>query len=220
MVSPYFNHVECKEEQDLYHDLARETIYLGGVEVLYIRVPQLDSEHLDRLFLENRFEELKKANAYVLDMWIANPPNHIEGQELFAKFGFSQAQQCTFYCAVRYFREVFGDETRPEEGSYIFVPRWKNDTFGPEDMWKINSVTVDDETAHALGSPLHFRIHTERAKYTHQQIEDLHIEASDVAAEMLGTIKQGKEVKNDDDILEQLGKDILEFDEKNPFGNP
>lgn len=219
MTSPFFNHVENKPEQDLYHSLARELVFLGGVEVLYIRVAQLDSEHLDRLFLENRFEELKKENAYVLDMWVANPPQHIEGNELFAKFGFSQAQTCNFYVSIRYFKETVGD-FRPEEGSYIFVPKWKYDGFGPEDMWKINHVTVDDETAHALGSPLYFRIHTERAKYTHQNIENQVIDAGDIKDSMLGTIKQGKEVQNDDAVLEDLGKEILEFDEANPFGNP
>lgn len=220
MVSPYFNHIECTEEQDLYHSLGREIIYLSGIEVLYIRVSQLDSEHLDELLLENRFEELKKENATVLDMWVDRPPTHIEGQELFAKFGFSQAQSVTFYCSIRYFKEIFGDEARPEEGSYIFVPRWKNDGFGPEDIWKINNVTVDDEQMHPLGSPIYFRIHTERAKYTYQDIEESHIDATDLNEKMLGTIKQGKEIHNDDETIEELGKEFLVFDEKNPFGAP
>lgn len=218
MTSPYFNHVECTEEQDLYHDLAKELVYLGGIEVLYVKMENLNSEELDRLFLENRFEELRKKNCYVLDMWWDEPPQHIQGDELFAKFGFSTPQTCRFYCAIRYFREEVGDG-RPEEGSYIFTPKWKNDTFGPEDIWKINSVTDAKISSHQLGSPVYFAIDCERAKYSHQDIEDGTMQLSDIKDTMSGELGP-EDALEDSDILEEFGKDFLDFDENNPFGMP
>lgn len=218
MVSPYFNHVECTEEQDLYHDLARELIYLAGIEVVYVKVNNLNSEHLDKLFLENRFEELKKENCYFLDMWWDNPPEHVMGEEMFAKFGFSEMQTCRFHCAIRYFQEVTGD-WRPEEGSYIFIPKWKNDGFGPEDVWKINFVDENRLSEHSMGSPLYYSIDCERARFTHQSIENDNIN--------LGELKEGKDgdikpmdMEEDNTFLEDMGKDYLEFDENNPFGMP
>ena len=225
MVSPYFNHVECEEEQNLYHDLANELVYLGGIEVLYISVENLESIHLDKLFLENRFEELKKENAVVLDMYCENPPANKEGDELMAKFGFSQPETCKFLCGVRHFEAHFGKGECPTEGSYIYVPQWKYDPFGANELWRINSVKADDDQFHALGSPVYFQIYTERAKYSHQSISDGEIVASEIKEDMEGGVKPPVADDNlvpidDDDTLQELGREILEFDEKHPFGEP
>lgn len=215
-VSPYFQHVDCKCEQDLFHELAREFVYLAGISVLYIRVKQSDDENFDELFWENRFEVFQSENAKEIEMWINNPEQPLDNADLMAKFGFSQPNSSTYICETRRFNELFGH--RPREGDYIFVPKWES--FGPEDIFRITKVDVADYQLQALGSPVYFFIHTERARFNHQTIENNSINIHNISEKLFGEIKQGKEVQKDNEHIEESGKDCIEFDENNPFGMP
>lgn len=206
-VNSYFDHVTQRNEQDLYHDLAEEMIQLSGIDVQYIKVENLRAENYDPVFGENRFEKL--AGAVTIEMYMKDFEQPLGGDDLYSKFGFTQAHTCTFVAGVRRFGAVMG--MRPREGDYIYIPEW--DYLGPDDIFRITKVDFVDAQWKALGSPVYYFIKCERAKFSHQEVNtgvpDLDEDA--VRKEMMD--------RNDDtDPLEELGKAFIDFSEDNPFG--
>lgn len=206
-VNNYFDHVTQRNEQNLYHDLAEEMIQLSGIDVQYIKVENLRAENYDPVFGENRFEKLN--GSVTIEMYMKDFEQPLGGDDLYSKFGFTQAHTCTFVAGVRRFGDVMG--MRPREGDYIYIPEW--DYLGPDDIFRITKVDFVDAQWKALGSPVYYFIKCERAKFTHQDVDtgipDLDEDA--VRKEMMD--------RNDDtDPLEEFGKAFIDFSEDNPFG--
>lgn len=206
-VNNYFDHVTQRNEQDLYHDLAEEMIQLSGIDVQYIKVENLRAENYDPIFGENRFEKMN--GAVTIEMYMKDFEQPLGGDDLYSKFGFTQAHTCTFVAGVRRFGSVMG--MCPREGDYIYIPEW--DYLGPDDIFRITKVDFVDAQWKALGSPVYYFIKCERAKFSHQEVNtgvpDLDEDA--VRKEMVD--------RNDDtDPLEELGKAFIDFSEDNPFG--
>ena len=206
-VNNYFDHVTQRNEQDLYHDLAEEMIQLSGIDVQYIKVENLRAENYDPVFGENRFEKMN--GAVTIEMYMKDFEQPLGGDDLYSKFGFTQAHTCTFVAGVRRFGAIMG--MRPREGDYIYIPEW--DYLGPDDVFRITKVDFVDAQWKALGSPVYYFIKCERAKFTHQDVDtgisDLDEDA--VRKEMMD--------RNDDtDPLEEFGKAFIDFSEDTPFG--
>lgn len=206
-VNSYFDHVTQRNEQDLYHNLAEEMIQLSGIDVQYIKVENIRTENYDPVFGENRFEKMN--GAVTIEMYMKDFEQPLGGDDLYSKFGFTQAHTCTFVAGVRRFGSVMG--MRPREGDYIYIPEW--DYLGPDDIFRITKVDFVDAQWKALGSPVYYFIKCERAKFSHQEVNtgvpDLDEDA--VRKEMMD--------RNDDtDPLEELGKAFIDFSEDNPFG--
>ena len=206
-VNSYFDHVTQRNEQDLYHDLAEEMIQLSGIDVQYIKVENLRAENYDPVFGENRFEKMN--GAVTIEMYMKDFEQPLGGDDLYSKFGFTQAHTCTFVAGVRRFGAVMG--MRPREGDYIYIPEW--DYLGPDDVFRITKVDFVDAQWKALGSPVYYFIKCERAKFTHQDV-DTGISDLDEDA-----VRQEMMDRNDDtDPLEEFGKAFIDFSEDNPFG--
>lgn len=206
-VNSYFDHVTQRNEQNLYHDLAEEMIQLSGIDVQYIKVENLRSDNYDPVFGENRFEKLN--GAVTIEMYMKDFEQPLGGDDLYSKFGFTQAHTCTFVAGVRRFGDVMG--MRPREGDYIYIPEW--DYLGPDDIFRITKVDFVDAQWKALGSPVYYFIKCERAKFSHQEVN------TDISDLDEDAVRKEMMDRNDDtDPLEEFGKAFIDFSEDNPFG--
>lgn len=207
--NPYFNHVTARNEQDLWHSLAEETVQMAGIDVQYIKADTVQGEHYDDLFGENRFEKLSKA--VTVEMLLKDFEQPYGGEDLYAKFGLSQPHQATFIVAVRRFHKELA--MRPREGDYIFINL--PDVLGPNDIFRIHSVDSKDVQWKALGSPVYYYIKCERAKYAHQEV-DTSVPELDLSAEIHSQV----DANDQTDPLQDLTNMFVDFSEKNPFGEP
>lgn len=212
-VSPYFKHIDASNEQDLYHDLAIEMVQLAGIDVHYIPVEQF-GDNYDEVFGENRFEFLGQST--VIEMYLKDMEQPYVNDDFYAKFGLAQPNACSFLVAIRRFDAEFGH--RPREGDYIYIPTWGK--LGPDDIFRIQKVDVTDYQVMALGSPVYYFIKAERAKYNHQIVQTGESILDDGAAEMLNNNSVVNDTNADNDVIQELSNNFINFDEKNPFGNP
>jgi hypothetical protein len=209
-VSPFFNHISAENEQDLFHDLAAEFVYLSGISVYYIKSDAITDENFDQIFGENRFQTLGEAKE--IEMYLENMETPYGGMgDMFSKFGLTQNQTVTFIVAYRRFEEEFG--MRPREGDYIYIPKWHNR--GPDIIFRISYVEFDKDQFVPTGDPKFYQIKADRARLSHENIETK-LDIVDLGAE-----ERLENVVNDDtDIIEELGDIFINFDEQHPFGRP
>lgn len=209
--NPYFNHTGAVNEQDLYHDLATEMIQLAGMDVRYLKVESINNANYDPILGENRFEELEEAT--IIEMYLKDYEQPYAGDDFYAKFGLSQPHTCTLLVGVRRFMDELGH--RPREGDYVYIP--KTDFLGPDDLFRIHKVDFVDAQWKALGSPVYFFLRCERAKFTHQDLTGADTELDSD----LMTKEDVRNDRNDDsDPLQELGDLLIDFNEKNLFGEP
>ena len=213
-VSQYFSHIGATNEQDLYHDLAIEMVQLSGIDVHYIKVEQVQDSNYDKLFGENRFEVL--GQSVVIEMYLKDMEQPYVHEEMYAKFGLTQPSSCAFLVAVRRFDAEFNH--RPREGDYIYIPPWNN--IGPDDIFRIASVDVRDYQVMALGSPVYYFIKCERAKYNHQIVNTGSELFDTETAGLLNNNSVTNDPNADNDPLQVLSDQFIQFDESNPFGTP
>ena len=210
-VSPYFQHIDASNEQDLFHSLAEEFIQLAGVNCYYIKVEQVDDDNYDKLFGENRFEVLQ--NATLIEMYLKDMEQPLGNDDLYAKFGLSQPHSCTFLVGVRRFNSEFGH--RPREGDYVYLPNW---SIGPDDIFRIAKVEVTDYQFKALGSPVYYFLRCERAKFNHQIVNTGIADLDNSATINNNSVENDRNADNDP--LQELSDMFINFDEKHPFGKP
>lgn len=213
-VSPYFHHIDAKNEQDLYHDLATEMIQLAGIDVHYMKVEQVNDINYNPVFGENRFEKLGQST--VIEMYPKDFEQPYGNDDLYAKFGLSAPNTCTFLVGVRRFEGVFGH--RPREGDYIYVPLWSH--LGPDDIFRIAKVDIEDFQFKTLGSPIYYFIKCERAKFSHQSVSTGEPVLDAGVVEQLNNNSVANDLNADNDPVQQLSDDFISFDETNPFGTP
>jgi len=212
-VSQYFHHVDATEEKNLFHDLAAEFVQLSGIDVHYIEVAKFDGNY-DALFGENRFEILGKSK--VIEMYLKDMEKPYANDDFYAKFGLSQPDSCSFLVARRRFDAEFGK--RPQEGDYIYIPVWN--PLGPDDIFKIQKVDVSDYQNMPLGSPVYYFITCERARYTHQTVETTEPVLDQGAVDISNNNSTVNDSNADNDPLQILSNQFIQFDENNPFGTP
>lgn len=213
-ISPYFKHVDATNEQDLYHSLATEMIQLSGVDVHYIKVEQIADENYDSVFGQNRFEVL--GQSVVIEMYIKDMEQPLGNDDFYAKFGLSQPHSCTFLVGVRRFEEEFSH--RPREGDYVYLPAWSH--LGPDDLFRISKVDVNDLQFKALGSPVYYFLRCERAKFNHQVVNSGEPILDAGTAALINNDSVANDLNADNDPLQELSDQFIQFDENHPFGNP
>ena len=124
-VNPYFQSgksIGVASEQNLYEDLIIESLKIYGFEVYYCpRKP----ENYDNILTEdptNKFEY-----AYPIEMYLQSNQGFEGPSELLSKFGLEVQDSATFIVARKRWNEIIGNTgnsvlTRPAEGDVIYFP--------------------------------------------------------------------------------------------------
>jgi hypothetical protein len=217
-LNPYFSWTNEVSEQNLYHDLAEEFTQMFGIEILYLKVENLEGSNYDQLFGENR-QPLVKAGV-PFEVYPADIENVELGDDMFTKFGLQVDDTLHLYFPYKRFQSVF-NELRPREGDLIFVQKY--DDLGATDMFRISYVQKDI-IFYQLGNNYFFDVKAVRHSFSHEVYED---DTLNPHGDLAINVDQQKEPENqivndpntDNATIDSIKNSILNFDEHNPFGD-
>ena len=139
MRNRYFN-IGLKSEQNLYEDIALESIKIFGYDMVYLPREILNQDNVTGEDIMSRFED-----AYQIEMYIENIDGFDGEGDLFTRFGVEIRDAATFVVARRRFDQAVASNEefdRPREGDLIYVP-----LFNPGDGNIFEIMHVDDETS-------------------------------------------------------------------------
>lgn len=135
MRNRYFN-IGLKSEQNLYEDIALESIKIFGYDMQYLPREILNQDNVTGEDIMSRFEE-----SYQIEMYIENVDGFDGEGDLFTRFGVEIRDAATFVVARRRFDQAvaaYEEFERPREGDLIYMAM--SDTI-------FEIMHVDDETS-------------------------------------------------------------------------
>jgi len=233
----YFNKAN-RFEQDLLENLAIEMIKINGLDAYYLPRTLFNQ---DEIFEEDVLSTFNRG--YFIEMYVKNVTGFSGEKEILTKFGIEVREQVTFVIAKRRFEDEIGayeDRTRPLEGDLIFFPINNG-------LFEIKFVD-HDQPFYQISGRYVYELKCEKFEYSSERIdtgiaavddieerfsldgvgyasglitefgEGLLTEASESIIIMRESI-QDKD-KGAQNVEFQLGgDDIIDFTEKNPFGD-
>lgn len=118
MRNRYFN-IGLKSEQNLYEDIALESIKIFGYDMMYLPREILNQDNVTGEDIMSRFEE-----SYPIEMYIENVDGFDGEGDLFTRFGVEIRDAATFVVARRRFHQsvsTYEEFDRPREGDLIYM---------------------------------------------------------------------------------------------------
>ena len=118
MRNRYFN-IGLKSEQNLYEDIALESIKIFGYDMMYLPREILNQDNVTGEDIMSRFED-----AYSIEMYIENVDGFDGEGDLFTRFGVEIRDAATFVVARRRFDQAVAtneDFVRPREGDLVYM---------------------------------------------------------------------------------------------------
>ena len=230
-------------EQNLVQDLINEQIQIYGVEVYYLPRKLVNK---DTLFGEDTSSSFN--DAYIIEMYLDNIEGYEGQKEMMTRFGIDMQDEATWVVSKRRFEELISTDqnlivsSRPNEGDLIYFPdgkklfeisfvdhddpfhqiqnlpvfkmRCRTFEYSHEDMATGVTAIDDIETAESLDA-LEYQIILESG--TDSGTNYLITEDGDwIVSEAynIDAVDEG----SDSDFFEIQGDSILDFSERNPFG--
>ena len=169
MRNRYFN-IGLKSEQNLYEDIALESIKIFGYDMIYMPREILNQDNVTGEDIMSRFED-----AYPIEMYIENIDGFDGEGDLFTRFGVEIRDAATFVVARRRFHQsvsTYEEFDRPREGDLIYMAM--SDTI-------FEIMHVDDETSfYQLENLPLFKMRVELFEHAGEDF-DTGIESIDIA---------------------------------------
>ena len=169
MRNRYFN-IGLKSEQNLYEDIALESIKIFGYDMIYMPREILNQDNVTGEDIMSRFEE-----SYPIEMYIENIDGFDGEGDLFTRFGVEIRDAATFVVARRRFHQsvsTYEEFDRPREGDLIYMAM--SDTI-------FEIMHVDDETSfYQLENLPLFKMRVELFEHAGEDF-DTGIESIDIA---------------------------------------
>lgn len=236
--NPFFNHFHQPNEQNIIEDIVIEAMKIYGYDLLYI--PKYIDNYMDPIYLENPITEYRKA--YPIEMYVKSVDGFGGEGDFYSKFNIQIRDEVSLVVARKTFNlEVGRHENliRPNEGDLIFFPM-SNDLFqirfveheqpfyqlGKLYVWELTCQEFEySNERFRTGIPAIDRI--ERDNSFNMSIDAILSEEGDIIVsecnypiisddfdfeEQLDTFADNDEIQRESDI-------IINFDEKNPFGD-
>lgn len=210
--NPYFNHLRASNEQQLYEDIVRENIQIAGVDVLYI--PR-DKMLVDRILMEPTYSAFEKT--YPIEVYWKNVGGFGGQGDLMSKFGLVINDTLELVVARSQFEHLgIPNRIRPREGDLIFVGD-KKDVF-TNSLFEITWVE-HEPLFWQVGKLYCYEMKCELFRWNGQAAEEITAdqELLKQIPEKFGDEKELEKAQNTD--IQDLAKELMNFDEKNPFGN-
>jgi hypothetical protein len=107
---------------------------------------------------------------------------------------------------------------RPREGDFVYIPTW--DPRGPDDIFRIGKVEINDYQFKALGAPVYYFLKCERAKFSHQAVNTGVGILDQGVVDMANNNSVVNDHNQDNDAIETVSDIFINFSESNPFGTP
>lgn len=227
-------------EQNLYEDLIIESMKIYGFEIYYVPRKAFDE---DKILTEDYLNSYE--HAYPLEVYMENVGGFQGDGELLTKFGLEVRDSATFIVSKRRWIQTVGDtgnsvlENRPAEGDVIYFPLTKS-------FFEIRKVDSQNPFFQ-LGKLYIFRLSCELMQYSNE-IFDTGVPEIDSVVDQLSQTVDNYEflLESDDtlsletyelsplileeyenlnaitdtenDLFDREASDVLDFSDKNPFG--
>jgi len=198
-INPYFK--DYSGEQDLVEDLTIEIIKAMGRDMIYM--PRM-AVITDELYGEQRGSYFK--NGISIEMYI-DSVSGFEGQgDIATKFGIEIRDNVSLTVSKkRFIQEVktkFPDVIRPREGDLIFFPLARA-------LFEINFVEHENPF-YQHGKLYSYKLTCELMSYNTEEVETGNTDIDAVVAENENEL-------GENDTIQNLGTNIIDFTETNPF---
>lgn len=206
VVSPYFNHYNSSNEQNLLQSLIDEALYNRGIEVLYIPRQQ---DNIDYLFNEDPaqyYDSFKSLAAYPLFT------TGFDGQEMMSMFGDEFQKSGSLVISKRKFKDAFPDWIRPKEGDLIYMPITNA-------ILEIKYVDLESEFFDK-GKTYVYEIKCEAFEYSYEDIKTGDMDFDKIINDVIEVANQDTttEPYGDNSEINADGTASIEFSPDNPFG--
>lgn len=233
----YFNKAN-RFEQDLLENLAIEMIKINGLDAYYLPRTLFNQ---DEIFEEDVLSTFNRG--YFIEMYVKNVTGFSGEKEILTKFGIEVREQVTFVIAKRRFEDEIGayeNRTRPLEGDLIFFPINNG-------LFEIKFVD-HDQPFYQISGRYVYELKCEKFEYSSERIdtgiaavddieerfsldgvgyasglltefgESLLTEASEAIIIMQESVQE-KDGGSQNVEFQLGGDDIIDFTERNPFGD-
>lgn len=187
------------KEQSLLDSLSREVIQMIGQNVYYIKREMIK---IDEVLNEVNIDEFNKATLIEMSF----ETDGFKGdQAQFSKFGFENKDELNFFVSrSRFFQET--QMKRPREGDLIFFPL-------TEHLFEIKFVE-EDQPFRPLGEMFIYQLNCQLFRYNYQKFK------TDIpSVDLLSTwFKTKADPFANNEVIQEESRKIIDFNEKNPFG--
>lgn len=211
-VNPYLNNFHASNEQELFENLLIESIQFHGMDVLYLPKKH---EAKDKIYGEDTLTHFD--DTYRVEMYIESNQGFGGQGDFFSKFSPEVRDTLELTVAKKRFREEVTPMTnlsRPMEGDLIYFPLNKK-------MFRIQYAN-EKAIFFQLGALQSWKLTLELYEYSHERF-DTGIPEIDYLNELTApTTQENITIFNnlDDSTEIQAEADsVINFDEKNPFGD-
>ena len=210
----YFNQFNNANEQNLYDDLAVESLRIHPHDMVYLPRTIVNK---DDVLTEPVISEF--TTAIDIELYIQSAAGFEGEGELLSKFGFEVRDQMTLIMSVRSFNEFIKPITghlKPQEGDCIYVPMLKS-------IFQIK-FAKDNALWYVFGKLYTYEITCELLEFSNEQFKtgraDIdavnppfqHYDDPDYNLEEYDIQAQNKVIQDESD-------DILDWTESSPFGD-
>ena len=201
-------------EQNLIEDLIIESIRIYGHDVWYIS-RTLGAK--DELLNEDDLSIFK--HAYSMEMYIKNVEGFEGEGDFLSRFGLQIRDSITFTCAMRTFNAEVGqyvEEVRPLEGDLIYFPLNNK-------IFEIQHVE-HEAIFYQMGNLQTYDLRCELFEYSGERFDtgwediDTLLEDYDLTSQEANDDIETFDSLADNTTIESEADNILDFTEKNPFG--
>jgi len=240
--NPYFSY-SIQGEQDLHESLVIEQIKMFGKDVYYIPRTLVKEDHIFGEDALSRFN-----GAFIIEAYIADTTGFGGDGELFSKFGLRITDQMEFVISRKRFTEAVDNNTalivegRPNEGDLIWFPLAKKlfqinfveyespfYQFGKNFVWNLKTEIFEfsdekistgvpeiDDVSKALSNAVTVTL-SAGGSGVFTVGETVTGGTSGVTA-TVNTIDNVNSEYDDNKYYEESGNNLLDFTERNPFG--
>lgn len=228
-------------ERNILDSLFRESIQMFGMDVYYI--PKKFATKIDTFLGEDRLSTYE--HAYIIEMYLENYEGPPDESEFISKFGLEIRHQYIFRVSRSRYQETIAERKisinplRPTEGDLIYIPMF-NEIVEIKYVSRLdspNSFQLSDYYSYVLKCE-QFQYSSERFSTDVEEIDSINEGSYDILEykilmETTGNlllennyiiVQEHHDIEESDpyasnDIINQIANDIIDFSEKNPFGN-
>lgn len=210
----YFNNFTNSGEQRLIEDLIIESIRIFGIDVWYMK---RNTGALDDLLNEDDLPTYDQA--FLVEMYVKNVEGFEGDGDFLSKFGLQIRDSMTLTMSMRKFTEdvgMYNEEVRPLEGDLIYFPLNRK-------IFQIKHVE-HEAIFYQMGSLQTYDLRVELFEYSNEvfntgveEIDNWLLKYKTTANNTIAGI-ESIDALADNLTIEIEADAILDFSEKNPFG--
>ena len=203
-VNPYINNYFYTETQNLISNIIQESIQFNGIDVKYIT---RNFETFDEFFgeqVEGIFDD-----AFTIEMYLNNSQFYGGEHFVLSKFGIEQRDSMELVVHQERFRDVTSLDS-PREGDLIYFPFSKM-------LLEVNYVEKE-ENFYALGKNYIFKLQCTTKHYNNETF-NVDSDVDDITDTYQNTGTTTNIPNADNDLIDDLGEEFVDFSVDNPFGN-